>query len=477
MIAQNRDWCQRLEEAVAEGRFAEDPAFWQEHVDGCKSCQKIVAGYFTLRDLINRAEMEAPETPPLEPERVIQLAMARYRAHCRAKTRWTGLGLAALALSLTAAIILFTRPEPEAPTDPIAYARALHDAVFPTGQPPRTDLLRLDEARRLEYVKALDHPVSLIRRTALNALALSGVDMDAGRLEMILARSHEDLETPLEVASLASDARTLVGALESRRIATLRSVLTAAGINASRGAPPVKSSLLTPHLASLDVETRKATLFALTADKAFMPTQDVDRLLKSDPDLDVRVAAAGVFLARLGDKAAAEIIAHLRIERGDPLEERLLPRLQRSSEVLALSRQRVADPVTPVRLALLHAGVLARVDRAAVPRPLVERALADPGTDVHRLLGEVAAEADWSQYRAALQQRWRSATGEARQDLGLTLAAWDDRTGEDPRLLLALEIAETDRGRQRALVERLARSASPAVAQRARDVLKTWPVK
>ncbi len=478
MIAAHDDWCERLAAAVSDGRFLEDPNFYRPHVDSCEHCRRIVSGLFALREHLERVGIEAPADLPETPDAkdVIDAALARHRALQKLRGGVVGLCLA-LALGVGGYFALRGGgPDARAPRDPVAYARSLHEAVFPRGDAPRTSLLLEDDARRAEYVAALDDPSSLVRRTALAALVFSGVPIDASRLEAILEHAREDLETPLEVASLAGDARYLADALEARRIATLRGVLTSAGVGASRGGPPVRASRLTPYLSHADAEVRKRALFALTFDGGFRPGPEVDALLDGDRDFDVRVAAALCLLDRRGEKGAEALIVRLR-EHADPaLEELILPKLASHPAALALSTERVGDAATPVRLALAHALVVVRAGRAEPPTAVVERALADPDPDVWRLLADVAATAGWTQVRAPLQARWERAPRAERRILSATLVAWDVSSGDERRLETALAICEAERGEKLLLphLRSISKGPFPSVAARAERLLADW---
>src|SRR4029077_13159335 len=93
---------------------------------------------------------------------------------------------------LASGAFFLSRGAPRVSTDPVAYARHLHEAVFPRGSAPRYDLLKKDAALRSEYLTALDHRSSVVRRSALNALLQSGVEVDRERLEGILVNARED---------------------------------------------------------------------------------------------------------------------------------------------------------------------------------------------------------------------------------------------------------------------------------------------
>ena len=90
----DESWCLRLEEAVLEGRFLEDPGFWRPHVEQCSTCREVVEGVFLLRDSIGRARMDddLTETAPLDGDRVIAGALGRHRAERRRQVVLWSLG-------------------------------------------------------------------------------------------------------------------------------------------------------------------------------------------------------------------------------------------------------------------------------------------------------------------------------------------------------------------------------------------------
>lgn len=466
------DWCERVAAAIADGRFLEDPGLYRPHVEACPECRSRVEGLFVLREHLGKASLEAPagEAAPFDAKDVVGTAIRRYRRYRVVRDGTVGL---VVLLGLGVGAFLWTRRSPPAEPDGIAYAKHLSETVFPKGRPPRTDLLGRDAALRGEYLKALDHPVSLVRRTALDALTMSEVTIDRARLESILLHAREDLETPIEVASSGDGLREIADALETRRVATLRSVLVAAGIQATTGAA-VPSRLLAPLLSHPDVEVRRLSLIALNGDVSFRPGTEVERLAWDESDFELRAVACVCLLDHLGEQAATRIVAHLRRSPDPRFEERVLPHLGKfPSALLDLSKERLASETTPARLALAHARVLWRSGLKEPPPRLVERAIADPATDTVALFAQIAAEADWMQYRAALGERWQTAPRASRQVLAAALVLWDEQSQDVRRLQMALDICETDRDDAllKPALERMAKSAIPAVGARAREIL------
>ena len=472
------EWCDRVGDAIIEGRFLEDPGMWRDHVEGCETCRRRAEGYLVLREMLCRAREEAPVFEPRERDAEAYVARLRrnYEAYLR-RRRNAILGLCAGAVLGLGAFFLARPAAPAGPRDPVAYARELNDRIFPRGEDPRYDLLGNDAALREEYVAALDHPSGIVRRAALQALTMSSVALDPARLEAILRNAREDLEAPLVTAGLSGAGEALARALDARRTATLQSVLFGASQQAAAtGRAALPQDLVLPYLGHQDASVRQAAVMALDADPAFRPGEEIARLMREDPYDYVRWAAASCLIGRGGEAGARAAIEHYRASR-DAYEALAVAPLCKTAAGLAFARERVADAQAPPGIALLHARALLRAGEKGAPAALLERALSDRDPEVHRVLAEVAREADWARCRGALQERWRAAAGDARSRIGADLLAWDAERGREGWRERAGEIwaASREDPQVRRALEALAKAADPLIRGRALALMSPGP--
>ena len=470
-----RSDCARLADAIASGRFLEDPAHWQGHVASCADCRAHVEGLFELREHMARAGLEVEAPPPVEvgPGRV-QHALLRF--HRRRIARRTTLGCVLVAAA-AGGVAVWGRRSPSAPEDPTAHARRLFTAVFPAAGKARP-LLTEDAHAREEYVRALDDPSSLVRRTALQALALSGVETDASRLARALTDFREELETPVAVAGVSGGEREIASALALRRTETVKAVLLAAYVQAARGGERLPSSVVLPFLSDPDRDVRREALQVLGADSSFVPGEEVRMAVRSDPDVEVRINAVQCLVDRLGDDGAAFVVDHLRSVHDTPLEAAVVSLLGRYRVTLPFSRERAESRETPVELALQHQLVLLRAGDKKPPSELVERALLVRTPGVLRVLASLAHEGDWTEYRGRLQAAWKSGPPADVAAAGLRIVLWDLDSRDPRRLALALDICEATGGAQaQKLVQRVASEAAGEVRERAEGLLRSWPAK
>lgn len=495
----DESWCLRLEEAVLEGRFLEDPGFWRPHVEQCSTCREVVEGVFLLRDSIGRARMDddLTETAPLDGDRVIAGALGRHRAERRRQVVLWSLG-GALVLVLGAGAMLLVRrgvdsdcPRPpqeaaragERAADGVAgYAGELFRRVFPLEGPTRDTLLQEDPALRAEYLRALDHPSSLVRRVAISALTFSKIPIDAARLTHVLTTWDETLDGPVVVASAGPSERQVAEALDARRTATLVDVLLAVEVQALRGGERVPSASVRPYLLHAEGEVRQAALAALGADPTLDVASEAERLLASDPVLAVRDEAARQVLRRRGARGAEQIVALLKAKPDAAMEQKQVVPLGQFPAGIAFARERADDPATPLPLALLHASVIARRGERAAALRLIPRAVADGDMEALHRAASLAAELDARELRAPFQERWRRDHGPwcaarvpSRDYLALALARWDEASGDAHRLALALELLEglddLHLPPLRDLLGRLAAAAGTETGARARALL------
>ena len=493
------DWCERLEQAVTDGRFLEDPAQWRAHVKQCAACRKIVEGVFLLRDYVGQARMDDDlgDQPPLVGAEIVADAIERHRAERQRLLVFWSMGVSVLLL--VGGLFLFTRTSSESPStarthaaedasvstdDPVAYGLSLSRRLFPPGELPRYELLKEDEALREEFRRALDHPSSYVRRVALWGLASSGVEIDAGRFEQFFRTFDETLDSNVLQASSAGAARSIEGALAAHRTQTLIAALTSAHDQAMQRGVRVAPALLTPFLVHTDAGVRRAALTALQEDPSYRPGLTEERLLARDDDVEVRAGAAGLLIARQGAGGVARVIAHLRTAGDWELEQRLVTALAEHQDGIAFARERTENPATPLGPALVHALVLARKGERAAALRLVPRAVADGDVVEAYRAAQVARELVLDEQREGLQrrwraqqERWRTANPVTRRDLAELLVPWDEESGGDQRLMWSLEIIadfEKDPGPVlRRTLKRLASSGSQPVRVRAGELLKS----
>jgi hypothetical protein len=479
------EWCDRVREAIIDGRILEDPGFWKPHVEKCSICRPRVEGLLTLRRLMERARQEAPVVvvTPEQNAKMLAGVFERFRRH-RRRRRTAGCVVAALLVG--GGVFALTRPDASVESraggqDPVAYAQSLHRRVYANPRRPDYRALHDDAALRAEFTRALDDPSSLVRRTALAALMGSGVDVDPSRVEAALAGWHEDVETPIEVASASGPSRALDDAVEARRNATIRAALSGSIVAAAQGRARVSAAAIERFLFDRDPAIRFDAMTALALDASYTPGEAVLRSLRADADARVRVAAADCLVRRLGAAGARSVIAQLRAAPDAAVEVQEATALARfPDEGLPFARERLASPATSPRARIAHALALFRAGERVDPERVAAPALSDGGPEALFDLAALAAEADWASLRERLQAAWRAlAQSEPlRGNVSHTLAAWDLKSGDAARAQLALDVCEADRGpRLREIVVALAASGPAAVRERAQSLLNQWPAK
>lgn len=476
------DACRRIADAIAEGRFLEDPALWRPHVETCAACRTSVEGLFALRERVRLAGLESPVVEP-RPSREGALAIAlAFRQHRHERTiRNVSAGIL-LLLAASIGFFVVRRAPPEASETAFAYARRLNAIVFPTPGHPDYDRLARDAAARAEFFAALDHPSSWVRRTALSGLLLSRVPVDPARLEKVLTEFHEDLEVPVETASVSDDGRAVADALRRQRTETLFSALVGLDVTPTPGVPRVRSEVVVPFLSEPEPQIRQLALMALRADARYVPDATVERLMRSDPDREVAVAAADLIVLRRGEEGAVLVVDRLRKAPDEAIERMLVPTLEPTRAGLELARERVAEPTTDPAIALAHATTLLR--RApghaiSPPEAAIERALRAPTRLSFEALVLLVREANWAAYRSRVQEMWRGLSRADREYGGDALVAWDLKAGaDDARVAQMLDVCEADRtSRGRAAVVKMATSSNPAIRERAERLLASWPAR
>lgn len=468
------NWCESLDEALADGRFAEDPGFWDEHLRECPACLEQVEAYTILRHTARSSDdpMCGGHMSPSRGRLAMQAAFLELKQRRRAALIRGG-GLV-LLLAVAVAGIFFGTRDPAVEEHPSLYAEYLDRQVFPKGLSPRYDLLKSDSGLREQYMRALDNPSALVRRTALGALLWSGIELPVSRLEDVLTRWDETLDGVVEVAAEGGGGRHLIDALERRRTATLAKALMGIRIQVARGGAQVSPVTVLPLLVHRVAEVRAAALGVLALSEGFAPGENVIRCFRLDSDADVRARAAMCLLARGGETGTALVVDWLAEHEDWTVEKLVVTKLASHAQLLELSRARLRDPAVDLEVAMIHLLALSRADAVKTrPARLVERVLASEDRNSHAVLARVAAREDWVDTRSSLQLAWRTATSKpARLGLGHTLVKWDLRSGDADRLRLALEILEQapPRGSTTAL-RQLADSDVVDVREKARELL------
>jgi hypothetical protein len=466
------DWCEPLDDAVAEGRFLEDPALWRPHVLTCPECKRTVEGVFAVQDYFESRALDAPvvEPAPEDSLRVINEVFARYARRQALKRR--GFVGGATAVLLGAAVWWAWPSRGTEPTDPWAFARGLREVVAPAGGPSRYEVLRTDSAERARFVAALEHPSSVVRRTALHALLRGGVDLPPERLEGILLGWKEDLALPLEVAEGAGGEARHEQALAASADATALAVLRGALDQVARGGRPLRHDVVVPLLRYANPEVRKAAISLLRNDPTYRPDDTLKEVVRSDPAGGVRVLAAECLLARGGEADALALVERLRTSPDAAVEPRVAGVLARFPAGVRLAKDRIRDPTTSARPWAVYATVLRRIGEP-VPTERLPDLIARADADDLVTVAALSREAGWATARSCLQDRWeRLPPSVLRPILAKALADWDLAIGGPEALRRALGIcrADTD-GSLRDVLEALVASEDAEVRAAARALM------
>lgn len=486
------EWCRRLDEAIVDGRFGEDPRLWGEHLAACPRCRATAEGYRLLRGLIDRSQPQGPDgTPPpagAEPPQAVVAAFATWRRHRR--RRLVG-ACAAGAAGIAVAGWLLLRPPsageptPGAPypaslassTDPadaLRYAASLHRRAMPDPVTHRIECFKKDPALEREFLEALRHPSAVVRRIAYAHLAGAGRPVPVEETVRLLREARPGLEKPLELAAAGDAGRHLAEALEQGRANLLTSVLDGLAGTTAAVERKVPADVLLPYVDDASARVRAAALYALAQDLAYVPGREIETRVASDPDLEVRRAAAALIVDR-GGVAGREWLVGSFTRRPDPeVEVTVVPSLGTSEVALAFSQARMEDPATPAVLALHHARRLQKVGHPLDAERLV--ALGLQGDDHAASLAALLASAGgWTQHRAALMERWRRSSGVHQSNFGNLLAKWYLASDEPQRFERCFEILEAGfslGGRD--VLKALRQQSDPEVRRRAEQIAERW---
>lgn len=464
-------WCERVAQAIVDGRFLESPGFWRPHVEACDVCRPSVEGLFALREAMADAALEVPADAPAGEDAWGRVGRAHAQRRQRAVRRGRALlGLGAFLLlggGLVAWDLLHRRPQPGPASRTAAqaaeaqaserewraFAWALRERVLGSGRAGAArETLEADPALRAELEGLLDHPERVVRLTALSLLTTGGVAVPVERLERLMAGFATDIPGGVAVASADSGGSpdAIASALQAQHNLTLNNVLMASANLARQGKPSLCAAVILPYLSASDSGVSDAALEALAERRDYLPGEEVFQILeRRGESVQARQLAAALIVDRLGWPGVKRMLEIVR-RTGDGVPEAATAfQLLRLPEGLEHARRRIQEPDVPP-----YAGVvllLRLADREPVSRPegLVARLLA--GTDSNNLyqLVSVARRAGWSDLRAPLEAAylrnlpaWRASADPGVDFLLRALVRWDVELGTAEAVERALGLLE-----------------------------------
>ena len=378
---------------------------------------------------------------------------------------------------------LFVRAQGTSPTavdrtDPVAYANYLYKRIVPkegSSDYMDRDLLKRDAEARAEYIAALDHPNTIVRRTALFAFAMSGVTIPDASLTKLLVEHREDLSTPLVVAAGGSIESVIREAIERSRVSTLVSVLGTIWTQASRGEFNVSHEVILPFVRHESVAVRVTAMRTLAFLTSFRPTMEIERMMRSDPDSTVRLAAADVMTKRGGAGGITKLYALLRNLKYPEDERVLLYNVRETAGFDAFAMERLTAPDVSLQVKLQYALHLARAGDGAPADKLMRRAFA--GSDANVILSalNVCTTLKRDDLRPTVVAAWERLAAEERSHVSRSLAIWDLSSGDRDRMLSGVRLAR-ELGRQRMIfaVKQHADAPDPEVRAAVKSLLEEW---
>ena len=318
------------------------------------------------------------------------------------------------------------------------YARVFHDPADSTDNDGA--YLKHDAAARAEYLAALDHPSSFVRRVAVDALGYSAVPIPPGTLARMLLERREDLESPLLVASVGDSGRVVAEALELRHLATVRTVLSTAFMLAATGQESLSASAVTPFLEHDDHAIRMGAAIALKDLEDYVPGDVAWRVMREDPDAQVRTTLVGTIHERLGAAGEAELLAYLASVDDPPVERMLLSVLRGADGIVAVARARFDAGVEDLETKVAYARLLARRGDAAPARALLPAAIRSGTGPGLQVACQLVSELDLTALRAAVLARQAGLDAESRRLLLWSVVGWDLRAGDRARATESLAL-------------------------------------
>ncbi len=377
---------------------------------------------------------------------VIGPALATFRSQRR--RRLIGASTACLLL-LGVGWWAFARPSEQAPrletADAVAYAEELFRRVM--HDPARADdddfeVLSRDADARQEYLAALDHPSSHVRRTALYVLAFTSVEVPAPTLTRLLVEHREDLERPLQVASVGDAGRLIAEAIERRRLATLQSVLAASATRAAQGHAVIEAKALEPFLQHENESVRLDAVRTLGYLEGYQPSAAIRRLMRDDPSFQVRVWAIRAIQNRLGEAGGRELLAHLATLDDPAIEKVLAPSLTKVEGFEAIARAKFEATTNDLDLHLAYAKALHDAGHADAARTVLPRAIREGEGDALRVAAFLAAKMDAKELRTSLIVQLPRVEESVRSSVTATVVIWDLDKGDKARALESLALIE-----------------------------------
>ena len=434
--------CEQALDEILDNEPEQFSALVEEHLEHCESCQEAATQAAEMQGLFDKLAQAADEHPSsLNPDFVVKEAFARFYAYRRRKFRLMSIGVVVAALAVG---VFFLALPDEKPPDPVDYARQLFERVFGPRGSAQTDydLLKRDEALRAEYLAALDHESSWVRRTALMALSYSQVPVEPAPLLRILKEWNEDLVPPVVTADADSHGRHVREALAERRVETVHAALH--GLHLQLPGIDVQPDDVRPFLLDPSPKIRHVALRTLGRMDGFKPGEKVTSMFEADPDPAVRIAAGTILVERLHGDGLQAVVQRLQREENQQVVRRMIPLLGHGELARELARTQLERADIDRRAALQYARLLARAGEQTYARKRVTEALRAGDPEEVRLAIAITRELDWTEFRkAAIAALNRLGPGEGRLATK-GLALWDLKSGDEGRMLEALEL--TGRG-------------------------------
>ncbi len=370
------------------------------------------------------------------------------RAQRRVAMRRRGFAYAAAAVLVVAfALFAYFKPTPEtgAVRSSVEYAAYLNELVFGEFGASKPDYERLknDPALRSEFEQALEHPSTLVRKTAFECLTYSGIPVETTVAERLLAQGwDEDIDSVIETASDGDVARVLFEAREKRRVATLQKVLGGLSMQAAAHEGSVCAAVFAPYINDADDTIRFSALKGLGYAPDFEHRDAVAKIVTGDAAANVKQSALGCLKSQLPPEDFAEF-AMDAIEAGvsAEVERVLIVSVEPSEETVAFARERLANDTLDDARSLLYALHMLRGGDESEARKRWRAALDSSDTTLVGAAAKMAVEGNWTECRFTLVDAAKSASGTKRQILFGRLVGWDIESDDERRLTELLELA------------------------------------
>lgn len=426
-----------------------------------------------LEAALAEAWTAGPEPGPGQsPAVAIGAAMGSFRR--RRRRRIATLATAGV-LMLGAGGLWLARPEATEPTaiesaDAVAYGNDLYERVMGRRDAPETrdlDYLKRDAEARAEYLAALDHPSSFVRRVAISTLGWSGVEVPPETMVRILTTYREDLERPLELAGVGDAGRYVATALERRRSATIREVLTTSFLLAAQGKAHIDAEHVLPWLSHEDASVRIMALEALVFNEAYRPGEVIWTMLREDEDLEVRKSALEVLEERLDSEAHPRLLAYFRGMDDPDMEPVVIHALRDTPGLDKAVRARFGRGLASPLSRVAHARRMLQQGDPAPMNQVLAGALEKGGPHALWIAVTHMVKLDRADLRPILVARRAEIPGHERRRYAGMLLAWDVASGDRDRIIDSVtELGRTGRAgdpKLLGLLVPLAKHADPKV--------------